>query len=64
MIAQDRVRVGCFVRDGSDWRPIEVTGLDAILHLEAAGGDLGLREVDDGVSFGGETVTDSGDQGT
>jgi Uma2 family endonuclease len=51
MVAQDRVCVERYVRQGSDWVLTEFRDLDDTLHLASIDCDLPLREIYDRVKF-------------
>ena len=51
LIAQDKVRVEHFVRQGDQWVLTEASNLDDTVHLASIGCRLALREVYDKVEF-------------
>lgn len=63
LIAQDKVRIEHYVRQGAQWLLSEASTLDEVVHLAAIGCDIALRDVYDKVQFGGNgevTLPDTG----
>ncbi|MBF0552302.1 MAG: Uma2 family endonuclease [Deltaproteobacteria bacterium] len=54
LIAQDKVCVEHYVRQGKQWLLSEVDGLDGIIQLDSIGCSLSLQEVYDKVEFSGQ----------
>lgn len=51
LIAQDKVRVEHYVRQGDQWVLSEASDLNSTIHLSSIGCDLALRDIYDKVEF-------------
>ena len=51
LVAQDKVRIEHYVRQGAQWVLSEVSDLNDTVHLASIGCDVGLQEVYDKVQF-------------
>jgi Uma2 family endonuclease len=52
LVAQDKVRIESYVRQGAKWVLSEASSLDETVRLESIGCELALRDVYDKVQFG------------
>ena len=54
LVAQDKIRIEYYVRQGAQWVLSEVSTLDETVHLAAIDCDVVLRDVYDKIQFTGD----------